>query len=213
VVEVADTGTGMSEEVRQRCLEPFFTTKGEKGTGLGLAMVYGIIQRHHAEMYLESVAGVGTTFRFCFTAEHDGDGEENPPAIRLAHPLRILVVDDQPFICQIMAQYLAQDCHQAQTAGGGEEALKLIGAEKFDLVITDQAMPDMSGGQLAEAARKIDPELRVILLTGFGAEEKPEAGGESIDLILPKPVSLEAMRRGLAAVFGDRPPQPPPVAA
>jgi signal transduction histidine kinase len=206
VVEVADTGTGMSEEVRQRCLEPFFTTKGDKGTGLGLAMVYGIIQRHHAEMYLESAVGVGTTFRFVFKAEHDGTGEENAPAIRLAHPLKILVVDDQPFICEIMVQYLAQDCHVAEAAGGGEIALERIAGQKFDLMITDQAMPDMSGGQLAQAAKKIDPELRVILLTGFGAEEKLEAGEESIDLILAKPVSLESMRHGLAAVFGDPPP-------
>jgi CheY-like chemotaxis protein len=213
IVEVADTGTGMSEEVRQRCLEPFFTTKGEQGTGLGLAMVYGIIQRHRAEMQLESEPGAGTTFRFRFTPEEGSRAAENAPAIRLAHPLRILVVDDQPFICEIMAQYLAQDCHEAQTAGGGEQALAALAVQKFDLIITDQAMPDLSGTQLALAARKIDPEVRVILLTGFGVEEKPLEGAEAIDLLLAKPVSLETLRRSLASIFSDRPPPPPPAAS
>jgi CheY-like chemotaxis protein len=209
VVELGDTGTGMSEEVRRRCLEPFFTTKGEQGTGLGLAMVYGIIQRHQAEMQLESEVGVGTTFRFRFVAEEAVAAAQNAPAIRLAQPLKILVVDDQPFICQIMAQYLAQDCHQADTAENSGEALALLREKKFDLLITDQAMPDLSGGQLAEAAKEIDPNLRVILLTGFGAEETPEAEAKAIDLVLTKPVSLEAMRRGLASVFTQREAAPP----
>ena len=115
VVEVADSGTGMTEEVRQRCLEPFFTTKGDAGTGLGLAMVYGICQRHEATMEIESELGRGATFRFRFAAERRRSAEDPAAPLQLAHPLDILVVDDQPFICEIVEQYLAQDCHRAQS--------------------------------------------------------------------------------------------------
>jgi CheY-like chemotaxis protein/anti-sigma regulatory factor (Ser/Thr protein kinase) len=205
LVEVQDSGTGMSEEVRQRCLEPFFTTKGDKGTGLGLAMVYGIAQRHHATLQLESAIGQGTTFRFRFAKEERPPGQGEDVPVYLSHPLNILVVDDQPFICEIMEQYLAQDCHQAEAFTSGEEALARLRQKKFDLVITDLAMPDLTGGQLALAAREIDPQLRIILLTGFGRDERPEEGSEAIDLVLGKPVTLEALRHALAEVFVHSP--------
>jgi signal transduction histidine kinase len=209
-VQVSDEGTGMTDEVRTRCLEPFFTTKGEQGTGLGLAMVYGIAQRHQATLSLESELGSGTTFSFLFPAQAAAAAGAAAGTVRLAHPLHILVVDDQPFICEIMAQYFAEDCHTTVTAGNGEEALARLREQRFDLLMTDQAMPDLAGDQLAAAAKQIDPNIRVIVLTGYGKEAAMSAGEEAIDQILAKPVSLETLRQALAEVFapapGDRPP-------
>ncbi|HEX8310036.1 MAG TPA: response regulator, partial [Chthoniobacteraceae bacterium] len=145
ILEVRDTGSGMTEEVRRRCLEPFYTTKGEKGTGLGLAMVYGIAQRHGATMDLESEVGRGTTFRFRFPAKAWPGTEGGAAAIEGARPLKILVVDDQEFIREILVLFLAEDCHIAEAVASGTEALERIRHEAFDLLITDQAMPDMTG--------------------------------------------------------------------
>lgn len=207
-VEVADTGSGMTDEVRRRCLDPFFTTKGENGTGMGLAMVYGIAQRHDARLEIDSKVGHGTTFKFRFPISHDVGHADTPGALTLARPLKILVVDDQPFICEIITQYLAQDCHLAEAVNDPCTALARLFAEHFDLLITDQAMPEMSGGQLAVAAKEISPTTRVMLLTGFGAEERPEEGAEAIDLVVGKPITQEALRRAIATCsrlpFGSR---------
>ncbi len=106
VVEVSDTGSGMSDEVRERCLEPFFTTKGEKGTGLGLAMVFGIVQRHAGAVDLRSAPGEGTTFSLRFPTVEDFGETEVAAAIELHRPLHILVVEDQPILCQLLCDYL-----------------------------------------------------------------------------------------------------------
>jgi CheY-like chemotaxis protein len=199
VVQVSDEGTGMSEETRARCLEPFFTTKGEQGTGLGLAMVYGIAQRHHATLELESELGHGTTFRFHFAPEVvDTQPGETAP-VRFAHALRVLVVDDQPFICEIMEQYLSGDGHTVTTACDGELALVRLLEGEFDLVLTDHEMPDMTGAELAAAAKGIRPRLPVILLTGYGTDGALEH--PAIDLVLGKPVSIETLRAALVDVF------------
>jgi len=200
VLEVSDTGTGMTEEVRQRCLEPFFTTKGEKGTGLGLAMVYGIAQRHHATMDIQSEPGRGTTFCFRFPAQARPTADGAAPALEGARPLKILVVDDQPFICEILVLFLAEDCHLAEAVSSGAAALECLSRDRYDLIITDQAMPEMTGLQLATAVAALAPETRVILLTGFGADEFPNHGAGAIDLVVSKPVTKEALRQAIAKV-------------
>ncbi len=206
VLEVTDTGTGMTEEVRQRCLEPFFTTKGEKGTGLGLAMVGGIAQRHHATMDIQSEPGRGTTFCFRFPAQARPTADGATPALEEARPLKILVVDDQPFICEILVLFLAEDCHLAEAVSSGAAALECLSRDRYDLLITDQAMPEMTGSQLATAVAALSPETRVILLTGFGADEFPSEGAAVIDLVVSKPVTKEALRQAIAKVAArDRP--------
>ncbi len=201
VLEISDNGSGMTEEVRRRCLEPFFTTKGDRGTGMGLAMVYGIAQRHQATMTIESELGVGTTFRFCFPAKLPPEKESGATEVLLARPLRILLVDDEPFIREIITWYLEQDCHFVEAAANGQEALDRVRTANFDLVITDQSMPGMSGGQLAVALKKIAPERPVILLTGFGADERPQDGGNAIDLVVGKPITVDVLRNAIARVF------------
>jgi signal transduction histidine kinase len=204
-IEVSDTGTGMSDEVRERCLEPFFTTKGKKGTGLGLAMVFGIVQRHGGSMDIESALGQGTAFiiRFPTTAAPPPKAAE---ATDGAHrPLNILVVDDQPVLCQLMCEFLQNDFHSVDTAENGHEALERFRQGNFDLVITDQIMAEMNGEQLAAEIKKLAPKVPVILVTGFAENSVAPEAKEAIDFILAKPMSRASLRRALTAVMSRDP--------
>lgn len=202
-LSVTDTGAGMTEETRRRCLEPFFTTKGQKGTGLGLAMVYGIVQRHGGTIQLESQLGVGTTFAFTFPP---GTSEVCAPKVEAAAaregPLRILVVDDQTVLCDILHDYLADENYTVEVAYDGREALEKFRGGAFDLVITDKAMPQMNGDELALNVKKIAPRTLVILLTGYGSDSlEPPA---NIDLVVDKPVSRDALREAVARVTSEQ---------
>jgi signal transduction histidine kinase len=202
VLEVRDTGTGMSEEVRRRCLEPFFTTKGERASGLGLAMVYGIVQRHEGSIVIDSGLGRGTRFIITFPADHSGLAALPAAPAQPAHSLRILVVDDQPVLCEILAETLARDWHEVTTASHGRSAIEKFGFGNFDLVITDKAMPEMNGDQLAAAVKSRAPETRVIMLTGFGDLAAGDEGvSEFIDLVLTKPATGAALRGAIAKVM------------
>ena len=201
VLEVGDTGTGMTEETRQRCLEPFFTTKGAKGTGLGLAMVYGIIQRHNGNIQLFSELGRGTVFEFTLPPGVE-DAPQTVEAMLDAHgPLRILAVDDQPVLCEILTEYLAEELHTVATAADGVEAWEKFQAGEFDLVITDKAMPGMNGDQLAAQVKAASPDARVILLTGYGATHEGPDLPANIDMIVDKPVTREALLQAVARVM------------
>ena len=199
VLEVEDEGAGMTEEVRQRCLEPFFTTKGEGGSGLGLAMIYGIIQRHKGTLDIQSKLGVGTKFEIRLPIQPVTDREQTPADQWLTEPLKILVVDDQPVLCEILVEYLQGDCHTVTAANSGEEALKKFQAgDEFDLLITDKAMPGMSGDQLAAAIRRLRPNLPIMLLTGFGENASSAAESPEIDLVVGKPVNLTSLRQAIS---------------
>jgi signal transduction histidine kinase/ActR/RegA family two-component response regulator len=197
-MEIGDTGTGMSEQVRRRCLDPFFTTKGERGTGLGLAMVYGIVERHRGSLDIRSAEGRGTTFIISLPKRTAIDQVTQNGAVEMAGPLRVLIADDQPLLCEILADYLKNDCHSVVAANDGYEALERFDPNEFDVVITDQAMPKMTGDQLACAIKERSPATPVILLTGFG--EANGKGAQAIDHVLSKPVSLIDLRHALVRV-------------
>jgi signal transduction histidine kinase len=201
VLKIRDTGTGMSEEVRRRCLEPFFTTKGQQGTGLGLSMVFGIVHRHAGTIDIESEPGQGTTFtlRLPAACAEGVTGPDASPALQ--EPLRILVVDDQPVLCQLVCEHLQDDFHTVESALDGDEALEKFRAAKFDLVITDHVMAEMTGEKLATAVKEIDPAVRVILLTGYGGNSGGEKDSPAIDLVVGKPLSRAALRQALATVM------------
>jgi signal transduction histidine kinase len=189
-ISVTDTGVGMTERERERCLEPFFTTKGDHGTGLGLSVVYGIIQRHGGRIEIASQKGVGTTFAIHFSATTMQPAEPAPELEQINRCLRVLVVDDQEVICELIAEQLQGDGHTTATACRGDEGLALFRSDSFDLVITDQSMPGMNGAQLAASIKLFAPNTPVILLTGFGDEmQAAHSRPAGVDLVLSKPVS------------------------
>jgi len=203
IVEVADTGTGMTEEVRQRCLEPFFSTKGEHGTGLGLAMVFGIVQRHSGSLDLSSIPGQGTTFSIKFPLmDASGSHAAEVKAARPSRAFRILVVDDEAPVRDTLAAILAADGHEVELAVDGADGLKRFGSGHFDVVITDKAMPVMNGDQMAAAIKRTAPQTPIILLTGFGLfydrKDFPD-----IDVLASKPVRIPALREAIATVTGS----------
>ena len=202
-IEVADTGVGMSPEVVALCLEPFYTTKGERGTGLGLAVAYGIIQRHGGNIQIESEPGVGTIFALVMPSTDVEavvvQDEERGADIR---PLKILVVDDQEIICELLSEHLHMDGHETVLAFDGAVALAEFIAGDFDVVITDQSMPGMSGEQLAKEVKSRRPNVPVILLTGFGEEMKAVGTlPEGIDMIVGKPVTGSDLRKAIHEVI------------
>ncbi|GEM_PF-3110541 len=204
-VEVSDTGLGMTEEVRRRCLEPFFTTKGRDGTGMGLAMVYGIVQRHGGSVEIESTPGSGSTFRLRLPAASPKTGSVAlaVPSAAPSRSLRILAVDDEPLIREVLAGYLGLDGHHVQKAAHGREALDRLHLDGIDLVVTDAAMPVMGGLELAKAVKAQYPGTPVILLTGFGDTMKAHGTTpEGVDLVLGKPATIEALRAAIAQVIG-----------
>jgi CheY-like chemotaxis protein len=205
-LEVADTGVGMDTETRQRCLEPFFTTKGERGTGLGLAMVYGVAQRHDAEIDIDSTPGQGTTIRLRFQAQlADIAALHDVRPTTSVRPLRILVVDDDPMLIQSLRDTLKTDGHDVVTAEGGKAGIAEFGAagasgSRIDVVITDLGMPNVDGRQVAAAIKKASPATPVILLTGWG-QRLADDGSEMpdhVDRVLSKPPKLRELRLALA---------------
>lgn len=203
-LQVSDTGTGMTDEVRRNCLEPFFTTKGEKGSGLGLAMSYGIIRRHGGRINIESVLNKGTAFTIHLPVPKHTIRPVEVGFERTIAPLRVLVVDDHPGIREIVTAYLEEDRHKVETAGNAAEALDKFRADHFDLVITDRAMPEVNGDQLAASIRELRPQEPIIMLTGF-ADLINANGGPSrhVDLVVSKPARLDDLRKAILEVMPD----------
>lgn len=216
-VEVADTGMGMDEDTRRRCMEPFFTTKGERGSGLGLAMVFGCVQRHDASMDIDSAPGQGTRVRLRFPVAQESVtdaasglllAEEDGPT----RVLRVLLIDDDPLLLESVGEVLAQAGHEVIRAEGGAVGLRTFeaaqAAQGFDAVITDLGMPGVDGRQVARRVRELAPGTPVIMLTGWGRRMEEEADmPDGVDLLLSKPPRrhqlLGALQRLSAA--GPRP--------
>lgn len=211
LIEVSDTGTGMTEETRLHCLEPFYTTKGERGTGLGLAGVYGTVQRHGAVLGIQSELGKGTTFAIRLPLEDDGQvrAVEQDAPLPPSRTLRVLVVEDEPEVSLLIQQQLRLDGHTVEAAADGREGLDTFRSGEFDLVFTDRAMPEMNGDEVAATIKAEAPEMPIIMLTGFGSMMK--AAGEEppcVDAVLGKPISMVDMRRAIAQVMPEQDPAP-----
>jgi PAS domain S-box-containing protein len=218
LVEVSDTGAGMDEETRHRCLEPFFTTKGERGTGLGLAMVYGVARRHKAEIEITSALGQGTTMGLSFPVANGVDSPAEPgkasAAQALPMRLRILLVDDDPLVIKSLRDTLEQDGHIITATNNGAACIDAFAnaqtsREPFALVITDLGMPHMDGRKVASAIKAISPTTPIILLTGWG--QRLIAEGDippNVDRLLSKPPKLRELREALASVFLSPKPDP-----
>ncbi len=210
-VEVIDSGIGMDEDTRRRCLEPFFTTKGERGTGLGLAMVYGTMQRHSADIEIDSAVGQGTTMRLSFAAPTvPTAGTAVTTTARQVPPMRILLVDDDPLVLKSLRDTLESDGHGVTTANGGQAGIDAFLAARaqgnpFPVVITDLGMPYVDGRKVSNAVKTAAPETIVLLLTGWG--QRLVADGDvppHVDHVLSKPPKMRELREALARSLESR---------
>ena len=213
LLEVSDTGVGMDEETRRRCLEPFYTTKGERGTGLGLAMVYGMVQRHSAELDIDSAVRRGTTVRLLFNVPEplvpgmDADTGLVPVLGRL----RILLVDDDPMLIKSLRHLLEEDGHEVEVADGGQKGIDTFTAAvkagvPFALVITDLGMPYVDGRKVAAGVKAASAHTPVILLTGWGKRLLAENDiPPHVDRVLSKPPRVPEVRAVLAELTHARP--------
>ena len=198
-IEVRDTGIGMSEEVRRRALEPFFTTRGDANSGLGLATVYGIVHRHAGKIVIGSKQGKWTTVAIRLPTQSSQRAPTDKPSGDkvVVSPLHILVVDDEPLVRQMLTECLSRDGHTIETASSGREALENFQADKINLVLIDRSMPEMSGDQVATAIKRFTPGIPIIMLTGFGEMIEDGDRPTAVDLVLPKPITPDTVRRAL----------------
>jgi CheY-like chemotaxis protein len=198
----------MDEETRRRCLEPFFTTKGERGTGLGLAMVYGVVQRHHSEIEIDSASGSGTTMRLIFPAADPSSTEVSNASIAPARPPRLplLVIDDDPILLQTLRNILENDGHAVTVATGGAEGIAAFRAameagRSIAAVITDLGMPNVDGRKVAAAIKAESPATPIVLLTGWGQRLIDDDDAPAhVDRVLSKPPKLRDLRQALVDV-------------
>jgi CheY-like chemotaxis protein len=202
IVAITDTGKGMSPEVQRLAFEPFFTTRaGEGGTGLGLSLAHEIVQRYAGVIEMQSRQGVGTTFTLTFPAI--AAETASPPAfLPVLEPLRILAVEDEPDVADLLRAMLTHAGHTVLGAASGREALAVFGRESVDLVITDLGMPGMTGLALAAELRR-RRAVPIVLLTGW-AEELDRDATPDVDVVLAKPFSRERLFDALARAVPDR---------
>ena len=192
-LRVTDTGSGMTEEIRGRVFEPFFTTKVQKGSGLGLSVTWAIVARHGATIDVRSAPGQGSTFSITFPEGPELAARAEPEVVQTApRPLRILVIDDEPEVRQILLDFLTPRGHSTLACADGQAGLERFRQGGFDLVITDLGMPGLSGWGVAEAIKRESPRTPVALITGWGDQLDPEdAKARGVDFVVTKPFRLE----------------------
>ena len=202
---VSDTGSGMPEECRRRALEPFFTTKGPKATGLGLSVAYGTVQRYGGTLTVESTEGQGTSVEVSLptasaTASFakSSTGARNEPVV----PLRILVIDDELQVRATLAEMLEEQGHSVTQAPGGREGLSYLGSnpELVDVVISDLGMPDMNGWDVAKGIQGRWPQLPVGLITGWGETEITREERSRVNFVITKPFDKAVLRATMADI-------------
>ncbi|MDW8104590.1 MAG: response regulator, partial [Armatimonadota bacterium] len=198
VVQVADTGIGMPPEVRERCFDAFFTTKGEEGSGLGLSVSYQIVSRHSGQISVWSEVGKGSVFSVILPLARESETmrQETPPLLPES-ALRILMVDDDEAVRVAIQHLLEADGHRVQAAPTAETALTEFQRERYDLVILDLGMPHMDGLSLARRLKDLSPNIPIILLTGWGEQVREDRPPE-VDTVLAKPVRRSTLRSAIA---------------
>jgi PAS domain S-box-containing protein len=201
-----DNGTGMPEDVRQKIFEPFFSTKGAHGTGLGLSVSYSIIERHSGAISVVSEPGHGATFTIDLpAAAAESQSEDLSTTLSEAPRLKILVVDDEEPVRETLAEMLVAVNHTVELAGSGQQAVQKMRTGTFDFVFTDLAMPEMDGWETARLIRKGWPGVRIVLVTGYGPTTTPPPGEEGlVDAIIGKPFDFAQVGSTLTALTRTR---------
>jgi signal transduction histidine kinase len=204
VVEVRDSGVGMSEEMRRRLAEH---ARGLQ-SGQGLAHVYDIVERHGGSVAIDSEVGKGTTVRLRLHASRfqiipasEGPAERQTPP---EQAVRVLLVDDDPRLLTVLSDVLSSEGHAITTAANGEEALAVFDPAAHDVVITDLGMPKMNGWEVAERIKSRSPVTAVFILTGWGEGVSAHESMQFVDRVIAKPVSAEALLEQLAGLTRSR---------
>jgi signal transduction histidine kinase/ActR/RegA family two-component response regulator len=208
-VSVRDTGIGMDEKMRARLFEPFFSTKGERGTGLGLSAAFGIVRRHEGEITVESKPGCGSIFTIRVPlAVRPAAPAPSEPSLAQPAParsLRILVVDDEEAIRRFLGATFKQLGHHARLTGDAAAALAAFEQEPFDVVITDLGLTGPSGEDVARAIAQRSPQTPVILATGWADQiEAEQKKFEGVTCVLGKPLALRTLMATLEKVTSDK---------
>lgn len=207
VLEVRDTGLGMDAAVQQRIFDPFFSTKGARGTGMGLAMSAAIVQRHNGAITVTSAPEQGTTFRVWLPAPPLAAATPAPAAAAplRAESLQILIAEDDAAVRHILHQLLVRQGHRVDVVDSGEAALERLHHHNYDVLCSDLGMPTMSGWELIRRARVLHPKLYTILITGWGdqigADEARERG---VDCVLAKPFDVRQLNQALTTIHQER---------
>ena len=189
LIGISDTGEGMPEEVRRRVFEPFYTTKREKGSGLGMSVSYGIIERHGGRIEVKSEVGKGTTFTISLPITISSvQNTESPVEDQRMKPkgLNILVVDDIENMRSLLKMFLVKNGHTVKTAESGGKALEVLKTETFDLVLCDLVMPDMSGHEVVAVLNKLEKRPKIGIITGW-SEKISTLEELNVDFIAKKP--------------------------
>ena len=210
-ITVRDSGVGIPFEVQRRVFEPFFTTRmTEGGTGLGLSTVHGIVEQSGGSIRLQSTVGVGTTFRILLPQVADDSGLATPLPVRAISAPRggaatVLVVDDDQALRHLVKRTLTSAGYTVLIAESGSSALQLMKdvGGGVDLLLTDIVMPEMSGHQLAERGRALNPELRVLYMSGYTEDEVSRRSLlDDLDAFVPKPFTVSSLTRGVSRALG-----------
>jgi signal transduction histidine kinase/CheY-like chemotaxis protein len=205
-VELEDTGRGMTPEERARIFEPFFTTKGPKGSGLGLSVSWGIVSALGGTIGVDSAPGAGTVMTVQLPVpEALPDQPRGPAAASPARTARVLVIDDDETVRQVLADMLEALGHEPAQAGDGFDGLELCATGGFDLVITDLSMPGMSGWEVAEAIGRNHPQVPVGMVTGWGERvDSQQAARHHLRFVLAKPFSVDDVMRAVTGALERR---------
>ncbi len=197
-IRVSDTGVGMDAETRGHIFDPFFTTKLVKGTGLGLSVAYGIITRHHGRIEVESEPDCGSVFSVWLPAALARQAEPEVPSDAPLPRLRVLAVDDEEPVVQVLGDLLAALGQEVEIALGGAAGLERYSPERFDVVFTDLGMPGVNGWDVVQTVKSRSPDTPVVIVTGWGAQiEGGALRARGADYVIPKPFSLEDVREVL----------------
>ncbi len=211
VAAVADTGIGMDEETSRRMFDPFFTTKGDGGAGLGLSVVYGIVQRHRGTIQVTTRPGAGTRVEVRLPrAAATGVAVAAPAEPESLPAMDVMVVDDDAAVRDVLRDTVAALGQRVTACGSGAEALAVFRPGAFQLVLTDLGMPGMTGWELTRELRALDPEVTIVFVTGWGEDVDTRAAGETgADLVIAKPFEVTDVARAIALAGGEASLEPP----
>jgi PAS domain S-box-containing protein len=197
IIKIEDTGIGIPKDKANRIFDPFFTTKGPQSTGLGLSVSYGIINRHRGTIKVDSIEGQGTIFTIQLPfankiCKQPISKEKCTPKPQKQRKARILIIDDEADVCELLRDILTDGGHEVETASDGSTGIKLFKEKEFDLVFTDLGMPGISGWQVAEKIKSINKSVPVTLITGWNVDLKQsEIKENGVDLIAYKPFEVK----------------------